>query len=525
MMRTYGGLRPEFVKLSDIYPMSRDPSSELYDLIQALTQTEKRYVKQELKRHVLGDVNQSELLFDAVAGQERYNEASIKKRFAGHGFVRRLPEAKRELVLVILRAMRQYHAERTPMRRAISGFADGEFLRSRGLFKWAERKFTEAARESELVHHHQLHALALDGLVGLQRSQEKFPEPTTPIEEDEAYVEAIAMQEVAIYEGLSDRMQAVVARYGTSQNPAGIALANDLVAKGERHLPITTLAAQNHWLRALSLKAFFIDNDVATALAYDRSRLEVVERDERYRKANFNAWINLVHSTALRTVMSGDVNGARPLRDKLRNFWLFESKAISPRNRRATLGNYLNLDLLISIYELPTSTNEPPVKMLRELLDEHESTNRSELGMICRLNLGLLLFGIEKYRESIRQLNIVDDYPEELRDDAHRASRYIRILCHIEQQHETVVTSLIRKERRLLKGASIPADEELFLNMAGRYLLQTPGKQRTALLKSTLDTLTALAPDERTSITGMFAFNAWLKAKLTNRPWRTFLAD
>lgn len=522
-MRTYGPSKPGLNEFSDIYPMSRDPSTDLYDLIQALTQTEKRYVKQELQRHVLGEVNQSELLFDAVAGQERYNEAAIKKRFARYGFVKRLPEAKRELILVILRAMRQYHAERTPMRRAISGYADGEFLRSRGLFNWSERKFKEAAREAQLIQHHHLYVLATYGLVGLQRSQEVFPEPSSPIETDESYKEAMALQEVAFYEGLADRMQALVARYGGSANQVGITIANDLIRQGEERGHITTLAAQNFWLRALSLKAFFFDNDVQTALGYDRSRLEVLERDERYRRANFNSWLNLVHSTALRTVLSGDVAGGRPFRDKLRNFWLHESKSISPRNRLAAIGNYVNIELLISIYELPTAKTEPPIGMLKQLLDEHEARNRSELGMICRLNLGLLLFGLERYRDSVRQLNHVDDYPEELRAESHRASRYVRMLCHAEMGHESVVTSMVRKERRLQKDKPLPPDEDLFLSVIGRYLLQTPGKQRRALLQNAEQSLRDLKPDDRSSVTSIFAFKAWLRAKLTNGSWRNFL--
>lgn len=522
-MRTYAALNPWFGEFSDIYPMSRDPSTDLFDLIQALTQTEKRYVKQELQRHVIGEVNQSELLFDAVAGQDAYSEEAIKRRFARYGFVKRLPEAKRELILVILRAMRQYHAERTPMRRAISGFADGEFLRSRGLFNWSERKFREAARDADLIHHHQLRALALYGLTGLQRSQEINPEPTSPIELDAAYQEAVAMQEVAFFEGLSDRMQAVISRYGASGNPAAVALANDLIRNGQQRQPTTTLAAQNFWLRALSLKAFFIDNDVKLALSYDRSRLDVIERDDKYRRANFNAWLNLVHGTALRTVLSGDVESARPLRDKLRDFWLHDSKSISPRNRNASIGNYVNIELLISIYELPTSTAEPPIKMLRELLDEHERKTRSELGMVCRLNLGLLLFGHQKYRDAIRQLNLVDEYPEDLRAEVHRASRYLRILCHIEQTHESVVTSMIRKERRLWKGASIPPDEDQFLTICGRYLLQTPGRQRTQFLQRAITSYEATLSGKGAPTTDIFAFKAWLRAKLTNQPWKNFV--
>ncbi len=141
--------------------MSRGPSEDLHALIHALTQAEKRYVKIELRKHVVGNVNQSELLFDALAAQDHIDEAAIKKRFAKFGFAKRLPEAKRELMLVILRAMRQFHAERSSTRRAVSALQDGDFLRLRSQYRWADRRLKDALDDATLIHNHALSLLPL----------------------------------------------------------------------------------------------------------------------------------------------------------------------------------------------------------------------------------------------------------------------------------------------------------------------------------------------------------------------------
>jgi hypothetical protein len=484
-----------------------------------LSQAEKRYVKLDLKRHTLGETNQSELLFDALAGQETYDEAALKRRFKGKGFVKRLPEAKRELMLMILRAMRQFHAERTERRRVYSAIVDAEFLRLRQQHRWARRRIDEALSEAEIIQSAPLLALAQTISDDIDQVQDRTPSPLTSPDTDASVIAAENLREAVWFERLSDRMQAVVAQYGRAGSIAASAIASDLVRMGEALFPIRTTAAQNHWLRVLSLKAFFIDNDPATALRYDRSRLDVLERDDAYRRANIAAWNNLVHSVALRMIGVQDLAGARVMLDRMRHHWDHETKRVSPHNRRAAMANVFNVEILLMLATMDVDQSGSRISELMKMVTTHDAEQLTEVGLVNWFNLGLIQVARSKYRDALSLLNRIDEYPPAMREETHTASRALRLILHFELEHDSVVTSMIRAERRRWKGLVIPSDIDLLLTTLASLQNAPPGKQQQELWRSLADHLSEL-PSSPPPITSIFDLRAWARAKAERRTWR-----
>lgn len=501
--------------------MSRGPDTDLHALIASLSQAERRYVKQDLRRHVIGTVNQSELLFDAIAAQVRYDEGVIKRRFAGEAFVKRLPEAKRELLRVILRAMRQFHARRNPQRMAIAAYLDGLYLSGKGIARLAERSMEEAVAASVLTENHALRSFVKQGQITVIRSARPGIEPTSPYMEDPVVTEALQALEVAKVQALLERLQTAVQRYGQTTNAAAQAIAADLLRQGEDLQPLETVAARQLWLRMQSLHRFFFANDPEGALAFDQERLVVLEEHEQYRMANLGTWLSLIHSVALHLAVLGRLQEAEPLRDTLREYWSGARVDLSPGRRQATLGQYLNLEIFLATQTLHQATTDATVNQLVDLLELHEAAGPTEIGIAAWFNLGLVTFAQDHFRRAVQLLNTIDEYPDDLRPDTHRAATYLRILCHAEMEHDSVVTSMVRRQRRWLKGADVSPQEEIFLTCMSAYLSTTPGTQRTRHLRSTLKKLLEANADAKdTSPVGMFAFDAWLKSKLERRPWR-----
>lgn len=502
--------------------MSRGPDTDLHALIISLSQAERRYIKQDLRRHVIGAVNQSELLFDAIAAQARYDEGAIKRRYAGAAFVKRLPEAKRELLRVILRAMRQFHARRNPQRIAIAAYLDGLYLSGKGFARLAERCMEDAVAASTLTENHALRSFMKQGQITVIRSATPGIEPTSPYMEDPVVTEALQALEVAKVQALLERLQSAVQRYGQTTNAAAQAIAADLIRQGEDIQPLETVAARQLWLRMQSVHRFFFANDPEGALAFDQERLTVLEEHEHYREANLGTWLSLIHSVALRLAVLGRLEEAEPLRDTLREYWSGARTALSPGRRHNTLGQYLNLEIFLATQTLHQPVTEATVRQLVDLLDLHEATGHTEVGVAAWFNLGLVTFAQDHFRKAVQLLNTIDEYPEDLRPDTHRAATYLRILCHAEMEHDSVVTSMVRRHRRRLKGADVSAQEEIFLTCMASYLSTTPGTQRTRHLRATLKKLHEANADAKdASPVSMLAFDAWLKSKLERRPWRT----
>ena len=61
--------------------MSNKASDQLHKLIKSLSKPEKRYFKVFSSRHIIGDENNYQTLFDAIDKQEEYDEEKLMKKF------------------------------------------------------------------------------------------------------------------------------------------------------------------------------------------------------------------------------------------------------------------------------------------------------------------------------------------------------------------------------------------------------------------------------------------------------------
>lgn len=503
--------------------MSKLPSQLIYEVIQGLSKAEKRYVKQELRRHVLGTVNQSELLFDELVSQTAYNEDQIKQTFSDYGFVQRLPKAKAELLDVVLRAMRNFHAKRGVVRRALTTMADVEFLRSRGHYAIAEYRLSVAIEEAELIEHDALQVLLISVYREVMRNAEKLPDSFSNPESDPLVVIAKKLEQSAFIEGLADRMEHLIARSGRSPSAATRALASELVKTGESAFPLVSVSAQNHWLRLLSKKALFLDADVESALAYDTSRLNVLKRNERYRRANIHQWVNLTGSVALRLILKGRLTEARVHRNNLVAYWEEHASGLSVHNKRNIGAIYVNIEIQLALQSLNFQPLYHNLAVLDDIIATLTTSRLLETAIACNFNIALVLFGMQKYRECVRRLHMIEDFPPHLRPEIHTAQRLLTILCHVEQGHESVVTSLVRSERRRYKAEPIPADVQAILALATKVFSVPPGTKLTKEYNSTLAVLSATDATFSEPITRLIDASAWVKARRTKKKWVDFV--
>src|SRR5262245_6498315 len=91
------------------------PSSDLFNLIKSMHQTEKRYFKIYASKHIIGDQNKYVLLFDAIDQQAQstvgeYDEDKIKALFKKEKFIRQIHVAKNYLYHMILKSLHVYQS-------------------------------------------------------------------------------------------------------------------------------------------------------------------------------------------------------------------------------------------------------------------------------------------------------------------------------------------------------------------------------------------------------------------------------
>jgi len=84
--------------------------NHIHDLIQNMNKSERRYFKIYASKHVIGEENNYEALFDFLCSQAYYDENELKKRFAGQLMLNNLTITMHRLYDHLLKALESYHS-------------------------------------------------------------------------------------------------------------------------------------------------------------------------------------------------------------------------------------------------------------------------------------------------------------------------------------------------------------------------------------------------------------------------------
>lgn len=90
--------------------MSKKHSEDIFELIQTMTKSEKRYFKEFASRHTIGEINKIVLLFDAIEKQKEYDEEKAVSKIPEID-KSTVPDLKLHLYKTILRSLNQFYAQ------------------------------------------------------------------------------------------------------------------------------------------------------------------------------------------------------------------------------------------------------------------------------------------------------------------------------------------------------------------------------------------------------------------------------
>jgi hypothetical protein len=151
------------------------PSEELHQLIKSMNMSEKRYFKIYSSRHVIGGKNNYLRLFDSIDRQDSYNEAAIKKHFAGETFIRHLPSEKNYLYNNLLDSLTFFYKDKSFLARYCNILIEIEILFNKGLFDQCKKLIKRSKKEAYSLEKFSILLLVLrwETLVYIKDEEEK----------------------------------------------------------------------------------------------------------------------------------------------------------------------------------------------------------------------------------------------------------------------------------------------------------------------------------------------------------------
>ena len=126
---------------------------DLFQLVKALSNSEKRYFKLFASRHSAADDNNVTELFDEIDRLDEYDEEKLKKKLSKKkqnlSLVKYLSAEKNALHTLIMRAMRAFHGEKTVDVQLHELMTDELFYHGKSLYDLQSRTIYKAKKLAE----------------------------------------------------------------------------------------------------------------------------------------------------------------------------------------------------------------------------------------------------------------------------------------------------------------------------------------------------------------------------------------
>jgi hypothetical protein len=130
--------------------MPRKSQDHVHRLVRSMSPAEKRYYKLHLARHGSEGASNQELLFDAIASMDEYDERALLDRFKQEAFTHRFAITKRRLYEGILRSLDSFHTDSSVDVRLHRSLHHVELLHQRALYDDAAKVLLGVRRSAEL---------------------------------------------------------------------------------------------------------------------------------------------------------------------------------------------------------------------------------------------------------------------------------------------------------------------------------------------------------------------------------------
>lgn len=146
-------------------------SNDLFQLIKAMSKSEKGYFQKFASKHTIGEKNIYVKLFDAIDSKSEYNEEEIKAKFKGEKFVSSLYSTKNYLFNLVLKSLSAYHSEKFAVSKLNNMLTELNVLFEKGLYKQFKtllNKAIEIAKENDkpfylaILYNKEMNYLATD---------------------------------------------------------------------------------------------------------------------------------------------------------------------------------------------------------------------------------------------------------------------------------------------------------------------------------------------------------------------------
>jgi tetratricopeptide (TPR) repeat protein len=511
--------------------MSNKASDNLHKLIKSMTKPEKRYFKVFSSRHIIGESNNYQVLFDAIDKQDEYDEVKLMKKFKDKSFSQRFSISKNRLYNALLKSLDSFHSNSSIEAQLQRQLHSIEILYHKSLYDQC-LKLLQSARKVAEKHE------KLTILVEMDRWEKKIHEKDNyeNLGSDAQLSDMLAsdrdlVSKLAAYNELwyvKSMIFSELYRKGkvrSADEPLRMKSIIDQLSGSidEKHMTTENRYMLNHIHSAYH----FSTGEYALCYPYLLENMKLIDKKPHLFREEPNIYISVLTNAIYVGMRLGKWNEALKNVEKLREL-------------PAKLELQKNDDLELRLFALSKSTEltlyaqsgefEKGIELIPSIEDGLEKFSE-QLSSVRKahfyFNIAVIHFGMEHYHEALKWINqLLNNVEIDKTRDIHCMAQILNLVIHLELGNKSLLPYALRSTQRFLETRSrVYRFEQVMLNFINETLKKRQDKPMNDLMETLVSDLEELRnePFERT-VFEYFDFLAWARSKTTGRKYRDLIA-
>ena len=497
-------------------------NDSLYRLITSMSRSEKRYFK--VSAPTGGKEKKYLMLFDAISEQREYDEKALKDRFRDEKFIRQFSVAKNYLYKLIMRSLRQFHAEETVESRLQTMLTDVQLLIDRGLIDQAESLNERAIL---LAKDYEKPLLLLKGLQLRERTAKELRTSLAKVTEmKEEQLDTVDTLRDVIEQKMLLYEMSVPVRQGAIRRKEEHDRIDRLIQHpllNPQHLSSSLISKVNyHWGHSIYA---FLKLDYPGALPHVKAIISLLESTpDRLNDLMDSYLMGLNNALVLYRRLDKkkefeEIVGT--IRELIHNLMQQSHSSHTRRNAHIFTSLYLHL-LALHVGNGDFSEGLALTDEVTKGLVAFESHIPDDDKMKFHLNLALIYFGVEEFRRSLDHINhILLEYSPEANPGTYYAARLINLIVHFELKNYCLLTSITPSTLRyLLSHDSVYKLEQTMVSLFQKLPKAKSDEDVTEVFTQTRNTMVTLQNDPVEAVAFQyFGYVEWLESRIQKKPF------
>ena len=506
--------------------MSNKVSSHLFKLIKSLSKPEKRYFKLYTSRHIIGEKNNYQILFNAIDKQTEYDEDAIKKKFAKEAFINKFSITKNRLYDQILKSLDAYHSNSSIDAQLKRNIHAAEILYKKTLYNQSAKLLRSAKKVATKYERHTT-------LLEIQMWEKRLIEKDNYTEVKEIQLEKIieedriTLQKIANFKefwNIKSRLFYILNKKGKVRSVEELnnfksIIDNVLLEREDSAQYHETKYLYNHIYSAY----YFGIGDYVNSYEHLIKNIDLIESEIDAFKEEPNIYFSVLTNTIYVASQLKRYDDVFKFLDRLHSL---------PERMKIDGNEDLDIKLFSSAYSIEltihsiTGNFEKGIELV-PIIEEGfklygNKINNVRTAFIC-FNIAVLYLGAEQQSKALKWINrILNDVDIAKSEDLHCFAQILNLIIHLELGNQRLIPYALKSTQRYLNTRNrVYKFEGVILKFISKALRIKDEEKAVEVYTGLKEELLILKQDnfEKTALE-YFDFVAWAEHKITGKSFK-----